>query len=71
MSELTIAISDLQEEQAIALARERLAAGVPALDIVEECRTGLISVKQTGMECPSLVEQRNEGHGRRFPRHFA
>lgn len=44
MSELTRTISDLQEQQAIALVRERLAAGVPALDIVEECRSGLISV---------------------------
>lgn len=44
MSELTKALSDLQEQQAIELARQRLAAGVPVLDIVEECRTGLISV---------------------------
>jgi methanogenic corrinoid protein MtbC1 len=44
MSLLAQSISDLKEVEALSLVKQSLASGVPPLDIVEECRAGLISV---------------------------
>jgi methanogenic corrinoid protein MtbC1 len=44
MSQLTAAIINLQEDQAIDLVKRRLESGVSAMAIIEKCRTGLIAV---------------------------
>ncbi|MCX7669574.1 MAG: B12-binding domain-containing protein, partial [Anaerolineae bacterium] len=44
MTDLAAAVADLREDDALALVRARLAAGVPALQIIEECQVGMREV---------------------------
>lgn len=44
MTDLAAALADLREEEVLALVRARLAAGVPALRIIEECQVGMREV---------------------------
>ncbi len=57
MEELAQALLDLDEKKVYALVKERINAGVPAMEIVGACNEGMVAVGELFSECKYFISE--------------
>ena len=57
MEDLVKALRDLEEKRVYSLVEEKIAQGVPAIEIVKACNRGMVEVGELFSRCPYFISQ--------------